>query len=105
MDDEARDRLIADAKLQNAHEEIRQARANLPIGFGLMAFGAGLAVASAVLPLGIVGTVMIGGLGFLLIPGGLAVLVRSAAGIARANRQLRELAPPTARLLSDQRGS
>lgn len=103
MEEDARQHLIAQAMLQNAREEIRRARANMPIGIGLMLVGVGISVAVALLPLGplgLVGQVMIAGVGFAFIPGGVAIVVRSSAAIARANRQLRELEPPAARLIS-----
>jgi hypothetical protein len=100
MEDDARRNLIARAMLQNAREEIRRARANMPIGIGLMLIGVGISIAIALLPVGLVAKVMIAGIGFAFIPGGLAVVIRSSATIARANRQMRELEPPAARLIS-----
>lgn len=104
MDEEARNRLIAQATLQNAHQERARARANLPLGTVLVVMGIAISIGAALLPLGLLGTVMITGLGFVLIPGGLAVIVRSAAAIARANRQIRAAAPPAARVISEPRG-
>lgn len=105
MDDEARNRLIAEAQLQEAREQIRAARANLPLGGVLIAIGVGLVTVSVLLPIGLLGNLMIGGIGFMFIPGGLAVIVRAAAATTRANRQIRELAPPAARVITDRRGS
>lgn len=99
MDDEARVRLIAEAKVQNARDEAKRARANLPLGLGLVALGVGLSTTAAIVPLGLIGTVVVILLGFVFIPGGLAVIVRSAATISRANRLLREQGLPQARTL------
>jgi hypothetical protein len=99
MDDEARLHLIAQARVQHAHAEIKRARANLPIGVMLMALGAALGLVGVLLPLGLVGKVLIAGIGFPFVPGGLAVLVKSAATIARSNREIRELALPAARVV------
>jgi hypothetical protein len=105
MDDEARNRLIAEAQLQHARQQIQRARANLPLGIVLVVMGIAIASVAALLPLGLLGTVMITGLGFVLIPGGFAVIVRAAAAIARGNRQIRAAAPPAARVITDRRGS
>ncbi|HEY5923311.1 MAG TPA: hypothetical protein VIV11_16640 [Kofleriaceae bacterium] len=99
MDDEARAELIVQAKLQNAHSEIKRARANMPIGVVLIAIGLAITIGVAMLPLGLVGKVLIAGIGFVFIPGGIAVLVRSAGAISRGNREIRELGPPTARVV------
>jgi len=99
VDDEARRRLIAEATVQNAREEAKRARVNMPIGLGLVAVGVALATTAAVVPLGLIGTVVVAGIGFVFIPGGLAVFVRAAATIARANRALREHELPAARTL------
>lgn len=99
MDEEARQRLIADARLQHAREELRSARANLPFGAILIALGIVIATAAILLPLGLAGKPMIASFGLLLIPGGLAVLIRSAVTIARSRRQLREAELPAARVV------
>ncbi|HEX5063241.1 MAG TPA: hypothetical protein VFV99_27885 [Kofleriaceae bacterium] len=99
MDDEARRRLIAEATVQNAREEAKRARVNMPIGLALVAFGVTLSTLAAVVPLGLIGTVVLAGIGFVFIPGGLAVIVRAASTIARANRALREHQLPAARTL------
>lgn len=99
MDEEARQHLIAQAKVQHAREQLKHARTNLPFGIVLVALGAGLAIAAGLLPLGLVGVTVIGGLGLLLIPCGLAVLIKSGVTIARSQRQLRAAEMPSARLL------
>jgi hypothetical protein len=99
MDDEARLHLIAQARVQHAHAEIQRARANVPIGVVLMAIGAALVVVAATLPLGLIGTVIIAGVGFPFVPGGIAVLVKSAATISRSNREIRDAEIPVARVL------
>jgi hypothetical protein len=99
MDDEARLQLIAQARMQHAHAEIKRARANLPIGIGLMMIGAALGLVGALLPLGLVGRVLIVGIGFPFIPGGLAVILKSSSTISKANRDIRELEPPAARIV------
>ncbi len=100
MDDEARVELIAQASLQHAREQIRRARANVPIGVVLIGIGATLAILGALLPLGFVGNVIVVGVGFPFVPGGIAVLVRSAATIRESHRTIRELEPPSARVVS-----
>lgn len=100
MDEEARRRLIAEATMQHAHEEIRRARTNLSLGFVLVAVGAGIAIAAALLPLGLVGKVVVAGIGFVLIPGGLAAIVKAIAAIARGKQKLHEYDPPPARVVS-----
>jgi hypothetical protein len=87
MDEESRERLMAQATLQHAREEGRRARVNLPLGAVLFAFGLAVAVFMSTL------------LGGLIIPAGVAVMVRAAAAIVRERRVMRELAPPTARVI------
>jgi hypothetical protein len=99
MDDEARLHLIAQARMQHAHAELKRARANLPLGVVLMVIGAALGLVGALLPLGLVGKVLVAGIGFPFVPGGIAVLVKSAATISRANREIRELELPAARVV------
>ena len=43
MDEEARQRLIAEATVQNARDEAKRARVNMPIGLALVAVGVTLA--------------------------------------------------------------
>lgn len=100
MDEEARRKLIADATIQHARAEIQRARTNLSLGFVLVGLGLGIAGAAALLPLGLVGKVVIAGIGFVLIPGGLAVIVKAIAAIARGKQKLHEYDPPSARVLS-----
>jgi hypothetical protein len=99
MDDEARLQLIAQARMQHALEQIKRARANVPLGVVLIAIGAALTVVSALLPLGLIGQVLVAGIGFPFVPGGIAVLVKSAATISRSNREIRELGLPAARIV------
>lgn len=99
MDDEARLQLIAQASLQHARDEIQRARANVPIGFALIGVGLALSMIGVFLPLGLVGKVLVAGIGFPFIPGGVAVLVKSGATIGRCKRKLRELELPTARVV------
>ena len=99
MDDESRAELIVQAKLQNAHAEIKRARANVPVGVALIVLGLVITIAVAMLPLGLIGKVLIAGIGFAFIPGGTAVLIRSAGTISRGKREIRELGPPVARAL------
>lgn len=100
MDDEARLRLIADATVQNAREEAKRARQNLPIGIVLCALGAAISTA-LLLVLEVPGLVQLFGIGmgFVMIPGGLAVIIKSAATIARSNKIEREHALPQARVV------
>lgn len=100
MDDEARQQLIAQATLQNARDEARRARANVPIGVGLILVGVVISVLVATLPLGLVGSVLISGIGFVFVPSGIAVIARAHATIAHSKRRIRELEPPAARLLT-----
>ena len=99
MDDEARLHLIAQARVQHAQAEIKRARANVPIGVVLMAIGAALVLVAAMLPLGLIGRVIVAGIGFPFVPGGVAVLVKSAATISRSTREIREAEIPTARVV------
>jgi len=100
MDEEARLALVAQANRQHAQAEIKRARANAPIGIALIGIGIALASVSWILPLGFLGKLLIAAIGFPFVPGGVAVLVRSRATIARSNRQIRELAPPVARVVA-----
>src|SRR5262245_51422057 len=99
MDDEARRHLIARATLQNARDEARRARTNIPIGVVLVAIGTTIATLAALLPLGLVGSVLISGIGFVFVPSGIAVIVRAASTISRSKKRIRELEPPVARAL------
>jgi hypothetical protein len=99
MDDEARLHLIAQARLQHAHAEIKRARANVPVGIVLILIGAALGFAGVMLPLGLVGKVLVAGIGFPFVPGGIAVLVKSAATVSRSKRDIRQLEPPAARVV------
>ena len=100
MDDEARQQLIAQATLQAARDEARRARANVPIGVGLILIGLAISALVATLPLGLVGSVLISGIGFVFVPSGIAVIARASSTIARSKRRIRELEPPVARLLT-----
>jgi hypothetical protein len=99
MDEEARQQLIAQATIQHAREQIQHARTNMPYGVVLVVLGAGLALAAGVLPLPLIGMTIIGGLGLLLIPCGLAVLIRAGVTISRSQRQLRAAAMPAAKVV------
>jgi hypothetical protein len=89
---------MAQALIQHAREEARQARQNLPIGIVMIVLGAGM-VAGAVLYAAGLSTVFIAGFGFLLIPGGAAVLVKAFAAIANEKRVVREHELPKARVV------
>lgn len=100
MDDEARQQLIAQAIMQAAREDAKRARANMPLGIVLCALGVAIATACTVgfeLP-GLMMLVGVG-IGFVMIPGGLAVVIKSMATIARSNKILRDNAPAQARLV------
>ena len=99
MDDEARRQLIAQATLQNARDEARRARANIPSGVILLAIGISISTLVATLPLGLVGQVLISGIGFVFVPLGIAAIVRAASTISRSKKCIRELEPPVARAL------
>jgi hypothetical protein len=99
MDEDARQRLIADAKVQHARDQLRSARGTMPFGVILIALGIAISAAALLLPLGLVGKPMIAGLGLLLIPGGLAVVIRCAVTIARTRKELRESELPSARVV------
>ncbi|HEY5947441.1 MAG TPA: hypothetical protein VIV40_18185, partial [Kofleriaceae bacterium] len=94
-----RQRLIVQATLQAAQQDAKRARVNLPLGVVLFMIGVALCVALMMLPVGLVGTVVIGGIGMVLIPAGVAVIVKAAAAIARANRLDREYQLPAARTI------
>src|SRR5262245_29161302 len=98
MDDEARQQLIAQATIQDARNEARRARANMPIGVVLLGLGIAISVTATLIPLGLIGSVMVSGIGFVFIPGGIAVIVKAAATIARSNERIRQLEPPRARV-------
>jgi hypothetical protein len=99
MDDEAAQQLIAQAKLQDAREEAKHARTNLPFGVAMIASGAALTIGLTIVQPGLIGTIVVAAFAFSLIPFGVAVLVRSTAAIARAKRVARELEVPAARVL------
>jgi hypothetical protein len=98
--DEATQRLIAQARIQHAQEEAKRARANLPLGLLLVAIGVGIATACILLmpSLGVAKVLGVG-IGFVFIPGGVAVVARSMATIVSANRTLRAERIPPARAL------
>ena len=100
MDEEARQRLIADATVQNAREEAKRARQNLPIGIVLCVMGVAISTA-LLLVLEVPGVVQLFGIGigFVMIPGGLAVIIKASATIARSNRIERDHALPQARVV------
>ena len=91
MDDEAAKRLIAAATVQEARQQAKRARVNLPIGIVLTVLGIGITIAVRASPLGLIPTVIGGGIGLVLIPAGVAVIVKAAAAIARESRVVREL--------------
>lgn len=99
MDDEARRQLIEQAIIQAAREDAKHARANLPLGMVLVGVGVALATGFALLPVGLVGHVLGIGLGMMMIPCGLAVIIKAAVTIARSNKILRDNAPAKARLV------
>ena len=100
MDAEARSQLIAQATLQNARDEARRARANMPIGIVFILIGVVFSALVATLPVGLIGSVLISAIGFVFVPSGIAVIARSSAIISRSNKRIRELEPPAARLLT-----
>jgi len=100
MDAEAKIQLIAQATLQNARDEARVARTNLPIGAALIVLGIAFTALVAILPIGLIASVLISGVGFVLVPTGIAVIARASATISRSNKRIRELQPPAARLLT-----
>ena len=96
MDEEAKQQLGAQALLQDAREKAKRGRQNLPFGVVLMGLGVTIVVVAVSLtemppfiPLGI---------GAMLMPIGLAVVIRSIAAIAKYKRVEREQALPQARL-------
>lgn len=99
MDDEARRRLETQALLQHARAEAKRGRANMPYGIGMIIGGAAIAIAGLSAPVGLIGHAFIVGIGFILIPLGVAVVVRASVAIARESKVARELAPPSARIV------
>ena len=88
---ESRDRMITQATRQALVQDIQRARANIPAG-GAMVL-AGIAIVTVVWQtgLGLVASVLGGGIGLIVIPLGLAVLGRAAATITTSKRKIREL--------------
>ena len=98
MDDDARRELMAQALLQHAREEAKRARQNMPIGVVLLVLGICMVAASVLYAAGL-STVFIAGFGFIMIPGGVAVIVKALAAIAHEKRVAREQQLPSARVV------
>src|SRR5262245_50509898 len=100
MNEQARQDLIARATVQHARDQARTARKTMPIGVALIGVGIALSMSAATLPLSLIGTVVVAAIGFVFVPGGVAVLVQAVATIARSNQVVRELGPPVARVVT-----
>jgi hypothetical protein len=96
MDDEARQLLGRQALLQHAHEQAKRGRQNLPIGVVLMGIGVTIVVVGLMVELP---PFLALGVGMLMIPAGLAVVIKSIAAIAQPKRVARAQQLPEARVV------
>ena len=100
---ESRDRVIRQAKRKELVDGARRARANIPIGIIVSLVGAGIAYFA--IRGGVLGpafSILVAGLGLVLVPAGIAVIARAITTIGIARRQVREidaLALPAARVV------
>jgi hypothetical protein len=88
---ESRNRMIAQATRQALVQDIARARANIPAGAALVLAGIALVICVWQLGLGLVASVLGGGIGLIVIPLGLAVLGKAAGTIGTSRKKIREL--------------